>query len=161
MKCKILLAVLAAIGICGMVSAASQVTLQVGFWFDVPQSISQSTVNGGASFGLPVSAGWRVKGAELSLLASASQEIDGFQYALLGYNSTRTLYGCQLSFLNFVKDGIPATGVQIGLYNQSRSGGWQFGLVNNCWNNARFQLGLVNINTNGWLPVMILVNFAR
>ena len=51
-------------------------------------------------------------------------------------------------------------GAQVGLVNQSAKGGVQFGLINNCNDNAQFQCGLININKNGWLPFMIFVNFG-
>ncbi len=157
---KKLLVAVAACGLMAMATAADK-HFQVGFWFNAPAEIASSTIDGGVSLGIPVSAGYRVRGAELSLIGSASEQMNGFQYAWLGFNSAKTLTGCQLAFVNFVNDDMTQNGFQVGFYNQSAAGGWQFGFINNNRNNAKFQLGLVNINTNGWLPVMVFVNFAK
>ena len=67
--------------------------------------------------------------------------------------------GCQLAAVNFANEVDKA--VQVGAYNQSAKDGIQVGFVNNCKNNAKVQVGLVNINKNGLFPVMIFVNFSK
>ncbi len=50
-------------------------------------------------------------------------------------------------------------GIQAGAYNQAQSvGGLQFGIVNLAKSKS-FQIGLVNIIQDGWLPFCLLVNF--
>ena len=78
-------------------------------------------------------------------------------FALLGVNNAEKLSGGALALVNLTQQ---LNGAQVGLVNQSAKGGVQFGLINNCDDNAQFQCGLININKNGWLPFMIFVNFG-
>ncbi len=140
---------------CGLLHGAAA---DVGFWFDCPQSITGENVSG-VRFGLPVAAGnGTVSGLELSLLLSATRNVEGLQASLLGTNVSDFMNGAQIGFFNLVSADLK--GSQWGLFNHSQKRGWQFGLVNCCTDNAKFQLGLLNYNAGGWLPVTILVNFG-
>ena len=66
-----------------------------------------------------------------------------------------------LAFVNMHKGQHGDFALQWGFYNQSAENGVQIGVLNNGQNNATFQLGLININKNGLLPVMIFVNFGK
>ena len=139
---------------------ADESNVMAGFWFDSPRSVKGRSVEG-LAIGLPVYDGNEVEGATLSLIGSRLREVDGFQGTLIGFTKTKLLSGAQLSFANFVDSNARDEGVQIGLYNQSRRGGIQVGLINNCQDNASVQVGLVNVNKNGLFPVMLFVNFDR
>lgn len=129
-----------------------------GFWFDVPESITNSDIEG-VRFGLPFSASnAEVEGAELSLFYSGTHHVEGLKFTLFGVNYSETLHGAELAFLNMTKRDL--SGLQWGFINHSGADGIQIGFVNNCDNDALFQLGLININKNGWLPVMIFFNFG-
>jgi hypothetical protein len=130
----------------------------IGFFEGVPAKITNKSVKG-VRFGIPcaVSNG-TVKGAELSLCYSASRNVDGFKFAMFGVTEAKELDGASLAFVNLCDD--LDDGVQIGLYNRSGKGGVQVGFVNQCDNNAEIQIGIVNINRNGWLPVSFLLNFG-
>ena len=139
---------------------ADESSVMAGFWFNTPRKARSSQVEG-VAFGLPVFDGNDLEGAGLSLIGSRFREVEGFQGTLIGFTRTGELSGLQLSFANLVDGNAGDEGVQIGIYNQSRRGGIQIGLVNNCQNNAKVQVGLININKNGLFPVMIFVNFDR
>lgn len=73
-------------------------------------------------------------------LGSGSARFYGLQTSLLG-NMSQTGTGIQLAAYNYVED---LDGVQIGLVNSARSG---------------FQIGLLNFNEQGFLPVFPFINF--
>lgn len=109
--------------------------------------------------GLPlaVSSG-KVDGAELSILYSGTREVTGIKYSLLGVNNGEKLEGVSVGLFN--NSGATVDSIQLGLVNNSGKGGIQLGLVNNNDDDALFQLGLVNFNKNGWLPVMLFFNIG-
>lgn len=131
-----------------------------GMFAGVPDSIDRSIV--GIRFGLPcsISRGF-VEGAELSLCYSATRNVDGFKFALLGVNSGERLDGAALALVNFTD--IELEGVQIGLCNSAGNAedGIQIGLFNCSSDRAGLQIGLLNYNKNGWFPLLPLVNFAN
>ena len=135
-------------------------SVMAGFWFNSPKSVKSSNVEG-VAFGLPVYDGNDVEGAALSIFGSRLDETEGLQGTLLGFTKTKRLSGLQISFANFVDSSAEDTGVQLGFFNQSRRGGFQVGFINQCKDNATIQIGLVNINKNGFFPVMIFVNFDK
>lgn len=157
---KLKIAMFALMALCSVCAVAEEDGVKVGFWFDAPAGISKETVKG-VSFGIPVCSMNRIRGAELSLIGSATNYVRGFQYAWIGFNRAKTLRGCQLAFVNLIEEREDKGGVQVGFYNQCARRGIQIGFINNNRNNAKFQFGLVNINENGWLPVMIFVNFGK
>ena len=130
-----------------------------GMFKNFPAGIGTKSVVG-VRFGLPcaISTGI-VEGAELSLCCSATKDVYGFKYALLGVNTGDKVEGAALAFVNIAKQELD--GVQIGIYNQSAKDGIQIGLVNVCSNEAKFQFGLLNFNPRGWLTVMPFINFSR
>ncbi len=129
-----------------------------GFWFDVPDEITYSSIEG-VRFGLPLAvSNGKVEGAELALCYSGSRDVEGLKFTLFGINRSRTLEGAELAFVNIV-DG-ELSGLQWGFFNHSGEDGIQIGFINNCDDDAIFQLGLLNINKNGWLPAMIFINFG-
>jgi hypothetical protein len=102
-----------------------------------------------------------LEGASLALCGNKGKEVSGLQFALFGFNYAKSLYGAQLAFVNIQKGQHDDAALQIGAYNQAAKNGIQIGFINNGQNNATFQLGLININKNGLLPVMIFVNFGK
>ena len=141
-----------------LMGAAISASADVGYWFDNPAEMTSANVNG-CRWGLPVSSGTGlVDGAELAVLLAGTRQIDGLQLTLLGLNSASTVKGAQIAGLNMVSGKLD--GAQVGVFNNSAKGGWQFGLINYCSDDAEFQFGLVNYNENGWFPVTVLVNFG-
>ena len=131
-----------------------------GVWFNVPKNISAKNIDG-IGLGLPVIANNTTEGASLALCGNNVQKMDGFQFALFGFNYARSLEGAQLAFINMCRAQHGEFALQWGFFNQSGENGIQIGVLNHGKNNATFQLGLININKNGLLPVMIFVNFGR
>ena len=141
-----------------LMGAALSVSADVGYWFDYPAEMTAANVDG-CRFGLPVSSGTGlVDGAELSILLAGTRQINGLQLTLLGLNCASAVKGTQVAGLNIATRELD--GAQVGVFNHSAKGGWQFGLINCCSDDATFQLGLVNYNENGWFPVTVLVNFG-
>ena len=129
-----------------------------GMFKNIPETIAAKSVIG-ARFGLPCSiSSGMVEGGEFSLCYSATDRVYGFKYALLGVNNGSVIDGAEVAFVNFANKLLK--GVQVGFYNSSAAGGVQIGLVNTCDNDAAFQLGLINVNKNGWLPFMLFFNLG-
>lgn len=133
--------------------AADEAKADIGVWTDVPAGIENKSITG-ARFGLPCSIS---NGGEFSIFYSGTRYMEGIKFTLLGVNNAEKLSGGALALVNLTQQ---LNGAQVGLVNQSAKGGVQFGLINNCNDNAQFQCGLININKNGWLPFMIFVNFG-
>ena len=131
-----------------------------GVWYDVPDYVSSQKVEG-ITLGVPVMANDYTHGVALALCGNNTQRMDGFQGALFGFNFARSLEGVQLGFANIHHGQHGEFAVQVGGFNLSSENGVQVGFFNQSKNNATFQLGLININKNGWLPIMIFVNFSR
>lgn len=134
-------------------------SVAVGFWKDCPNRIGSTDVDG-LGVGLPVIYNRDMEGASLALCGNISRKVSGFQGVWIGVNMADSLYGLQLGMVNIQKGQHDDAAVQWGFYNQAGKNGVQIGFINNGENNATFQLGLVNINKNGLLPVMIFVNFG-
>ncbi len=137
-------------------TAAAEVDF--GIWKDVPAGIEHANVEG-VRFGLPfaISSG-KVEGAELSIFFSGTSRVEGLKFILFGANHGSRLEGGSIGLLNIAEERLD--GIQIGAINSSGHGGIQLGCLNHCDDDALFQLGLLNINRNGWLPVMIFFNFG-
>lgn len=129
-----------------------------GFWFGAPASIETANVSG-LKWGLPVSSGQgKVVGFEWSFICCATDNVKGFQWAMVGANVSQNVSGLQMSLVNVVEK--KTCGVQLGVVNKCDKEGVQVGLVNYA-DNADFQLGLVNFNKNGWLPFMVFINHGK
>ncbi len=116
--------------------------LSVAFYPDVPPTANEVNVRG-VKLGLPTSFGERSKvvGTELSLFASTTKQVKGFQAALL-YCVADKVVGLQANpIVNVAKS---VEGVQMGLIN--------------CSEGSSFQFGLVNYIKDSPVPFMILVN---
>ena len=152
--------VIMAAAFCTIFSAAAMDDFSFGVWYDLPGSISSRKIDG-VALGLPVVANARTEGASLALCGNHTQNMDGFQFALLGYNNAVNFEGVQLALVNIFRNQRDEFAMQWGFYNQAGENGIQLGVFNHAKNNASFQLGLININKNGLLPVMIFVNFGK
>ena len=129
-----------------------------GFWFNSPASIETANVRG-LKWGLPISSGsGTVKGFEWSFICGATDNVEGFQWAMLGVNCPKNMTGMQMGMVNTVGNEI--SGFQFGLANDCNREGTQLGLVN-LGDNADYQFGLVNFNKNGWMPFMVGFNHAK
>ncbi|MBN1865456.1 MAG: hypothetical protein JW808_11195 [Victivallales bacterium] len=108
----------------------------------VPSS-SNDTDIGGFRVGLPIAGGLNtVCGIEFAAACCWTREVFGVQTAPL-FCISENLTGLQASPVNMAE----------------KVAGVQFGLVNVC-NDASFQLGLVNFNESGILPVTIIANWG-
>mgnify|MGYP000904610206 CR=1 FL=1 len=127
--------------------------LSWGIWFDVPRSVNRTNVDG-VKIGLPISSGRvRVHGLELSLFCSATDRVNGMQFAPV--NLCKRMGGFQMAFVNVA--GPRSSAFQLGLVNTTGKGA-QVGLVNVA-DGAGFQFGLLNFNAEGFLPFFPIVNF--
>lgn len=151
---KIILAGLLAVAC--LFNAAADEEFGFGVWFDS----SENNIEG-LGLGLPVIGNKTTDGVSLAICGNKVQKMNGFQFAWLGFNYADSLEGVQLAFINMLRKQHGEFALQWGFYNQSAENGIQIGFLNNAQNNATFQLGLININKNGLLPVMIFVNFGK
>ena len=136
--------------------AADEAKADIGVWTNVPAGIENKSITG-VRFGLPCSiSNGTVKGAELSIFFSGTR--NAFKFAWIGATWAETLKGGALACVNIAEERL--AGIQVGAVNLSGKGGFQLGFFNNCDDDAKFQLGLININKNGWLPFMVFVNFG-
>ena len=138
--------------------AADEAKADIGVWANVPAGIENKSITG-VRFGLPCSiSNGTVKGAELSIFFSGTRNAEAFKFAWIGATWAETLKGGALACVNIAEERL--AGIQVGAVNLSGKGGFQLGFFNNCDDDAKFQLGLNNINKNGWLPFMVFVNFG-
>lgn len=127
--------------------------LSWGIWFDIPRSVNRTNVDG-VKVGLPISSGRvRVHGLEISLFCSATDRVSGMQLAPV--NLCKQMGGFQMAFVNVARRRSEV--FQLGLVNTSGSG-TQVGLVNVA-DRAGFQFGLLNFNSEGFLPFFPIINF--
>lgn len=127
----------------------------------------------GVRFGLPMSSGLgTVDGAEISIVASDTANIIGFQGALL-VNMTNNLNGFQMGLANMIREhgkwgqlGVICfaakriEGAQISLFNYSRgTEGVQMGIINYAEDLSYLQFGILCYNKEAWVPMLIGVNF--
>jgi len=113
----------------------------VGFFPDVPPSAVSTKIKG-LKLGIPVSFGKAdVTGAELSIFASTTENVKGFQGALL-YCDANKVTGLQANPIVNVANEV--SGLQAGLVNVSNGKTFQFGLINYIKGNSVPCLPLVN-----------------
>ena len=155
---KTIVTLLAAV--CTVFAAVAGDGFGFGVWFDQPAGLSGKDIEG-IALGLPVVANDETEGASLALCGNNTQKMEGLQFTLFGFNYANSIEGVQLSFINMYRKQHGEFAMQWGFYNQSGENGIQLGMINHGKNNATFQLGLVNINKNGLLPIMIFVNFGK
>lgn len=129
---------------------------QVGVFPGIPPNQNRLPVHG-MRFGLPFCGGdATVNGFDFGLLATASNHVNGFSLAPLLTFSDGVCNGFRLALVN---KGDTLNGLEIGVANfTERANGVQVGVVNYA-SDRSFQIGLVNMIPNGWLPFMILINF--
>ncbi len=150
---KFMIAIL--VFISGTVSLIAGEAAAAGIWFDSTASNVE-----GIGFGIPVIGTETTEGASLALCGNHTEKMDGLQFALFGFNFSESLEGAQVAFVNIQEEQHGDFALQWGFYNQAGENGIQIGFLNNASNNASFQLGLLNINKNGLLPVMLFINFG-
>jgi hypothetical protein len=115
----------------------------VAFFPDAPPSAGLTDVYG-LKLGIPVSFGdkGKVVGVELSMIASTTKQVKGFQGALL-YCKADKVTGLQANpRVNIAKE---VSGLQAGIVN--------------CSEGKTFQFGLVNYIEGAAIPVLPIVNF--
>lgn len=120
-----------------------------------------------------------IYGLNLGLVNSSNELYSGNEYIVAGLDAawfislSNNIYGLQLSPLNRSEN---SAALQLGACNtQDKSAGAQFGLVNisedsalfqlGVFNKANkessvFQLGLINVLDNGFLPFFPIINFT-
>lgn len=147
------------LSLCATVAVHADEAAAVGFWFNAPSGIGSTSVDG-LGIGLPILANHNLRGASLALCGNDSAKTSGAQLVLFGYNRAQSLFGLQFGMINFLEKQHDDFALQLGLYNQSSENGVQLGFINNGRNNATLQLGLININKGGLLPVMIFINLG-
>lgn len=115
----------------------------VAFFPNTPPSADVMDIYG-LKLGIPVSFGEKNKvvGAELSLFASTSRRVEGFQGALLWCKADKVT-GLQANPIVNISKGVD--GVQAGLINAA--------------DDTSFQFGLINYIKNSSVPFFPLVNF--
>lgn len=124
--------------------AADEAKADIGVWTNVPAGIENKSITG-VRFGLPCSiSNGTVKGAELSIFFSGTRNAEAFKFAWIGATWAETLKGGALACVNIAEERL--AGIQVGAVNLSGKGGFQLGFFNNCDDDAKFQLGLININ---------------
>ena len=96
-------------------------------------------------------------GVQLGGLNWNSGAVTGFSLGFV--NAAQTDFkGCGLGFANFCKGNL--RGCQLGIFNMvsGRSDGLQLGVFNASEDHSGIQIGLLNINGNGALPIMPIIN---
>ena len=110
------------------------------FWYNTPPS-SNYTETYGVKGGAPFGVGAPVYGLEASVLGSLTDYVDGIQTSLI-MTKGKEVNGLQFSLVNMVERLV---GLQLGIVNLA--------------DDATFQLGILNYNENGILPLLPVLNF--
>lgn len=99
-------------------------------------------------------------GVQVSFYSQAGGDLLGLQAGVLRANVDGAATGVQIS--NLATRSGALTGVQISsLYNRADEvRGLQIALVNDAQDLEGVQLGLLNVNRSGWLPVVPFLNFG-
>ncbi|MCF7792008.1 MAG: hypothetical protein K9M56_08425 [Victivallales bacterium] len=157
-----------------------------GLKVGLPMSDGRGYVNG-LELSLLSSTTSHIAGHQLSPIVNANRIIYGFQSGLINMSSKRAFglqlattninggdgAGLQVSAINFSRGfygglqasaanitGGPVYGLQIGAVNTAESvQGLQIGIFNLA-KKSGFQLGVLNIISNGWLPFFPIINFS-
>jgi len=106
-----------------------------------------------------------LSGVQMNLFGNVSETLFGFQSGI--FNKSGRLNGMQSGFVNIAQQGLQFGFVNIFNYKQVLKGidsnktdaRIQVGLYNHSDNSA-FQIGALNYNKNGFLPVFPLFNFS-
>jgi len=99
----------------------------------------------------------KISSFELSLVYSASSVSDGAQLSFLGINDSSSSCALQLAPW-FNRGGDPC--VQLGFANVAESCVFSMGLINMS-DNSKVQLGFLNFNKKGFLPVFPFINLSK
>lgn len=128
--------------------------IQVAVWDGVPNYTNYDV--SGLKIGFPISGGdGSVYGWELGLFAAMSRDVTGLQTSIL-FNSSSWVDGGQISLLvNKIKNDYSST-AQFAFINLA--GAFQVGVVNA--SDDAFQIGLLNFNQKGFLPIFPIMNFS-
>jgi len=128
------------IGVLGNGVRGKATGLQIGGFFNIVDGNATGLQIGGLFNG-----GKGLTGVQIGILGNlAKEDATGVQIGVLG-NAVQNLKGVQIGCLGNGADGI-STGVQIGLFNTAG-------------NIRGVQLGLINYNKYGWLPIFPIINF--
>ena len=141
--------------------AADYNAMDLGFWFGFPGSMKTANVRGWRLGLVVTDSDGYVSGAETSILCAGTAKINGLQ-AALGWCQTDDLAGLQAAIGVNLCNG-EAKGTQIScvilIISQIKAVGKSVWV--NCGNNAKFQLGLININKGGLWSVFPFINFGK
>jgi len=98
------------------------------------------------------------KGLQFSVIGTQARDLDGLQVSIVNFVKEK-LYGLQFGGVNHVKEKL--YGLQVGGVNYVKKAiGLQFGLFNYTEDSQGIlQVGVLNINKNGWLPYSLILNF--
>lgn len=110
-------------------------------FFEGAPTNADITLTNGIKVGAPMSFGAPVNGLEASVFNSASSYVNGIQCSIL-VNTAKEVEGLQFGIANFLDN---CYGLQLGIVNMAQQ--------------DSFQIGLVNIIEDGWLPFFPIVNF--
>ena len=115
--------------------------VQIGFWEGFPTN-QNTAMCAGVRVGVPVCGGDAgCNGFELGLLGGAGSQVNGLQIGILATDSDH-VNGVTIAPVN-ICDRV--NGLQIGIVNVAKD--------------RTFQIGLVNVVSDGWLPFCIGLNF--
>ncbi|MCP4177768.1 MAG: hypothetical protein GY756_08380 [bacterium] len=126
--------------------------LDVGYW---PSNVNVHGLNIGLATW--ISPEYQIVGADIAWFVSGSNNVHGLQLSPL--NQSQNSSGMQMGFANFEKE---FNGFQLGIFNSvEESNGVQLGLINMSErHSSAFQIGLINIMDNGFLPWCPIINFS-
>lgn len=138
---------------CAMWCGAEDV-IQIGVWSGFPGYTNCGV--SGLRLGIPVAGGdGAVCGWELGILSAMSRDVSGLQTSVF-FNRSSWVDGVQMSLLvNQVKNDYSST-TQFSFINVG--GSFQAGAIN--LSDAAFQIGVMNFNHNGFLPIFPIINFS-
>jgi hypothetical protein len=100
-------------------------------------------------------------GLQISVVNEVMGNCSGLQIGLMGSDVRGRLHGAQISGL--VSHAGDGSGMQMGLFftEAKKFTGFQLALFNRAEEMKGLQIGLINFNPNGFLPVFPIFNYGR
>jgi len=133
-----------------MMTCAAQATVEWSWWLedkDAKADISLGIVNRIAE----------VDSLELALIYGGSAVKSGAQWSIFGINDSNS--DCALQFAPWFNRGNNPC-VQVGCINLAKNSAFDLAFVNFA-DDAKIQIGLLNFNKNGFLPIFPIINLSK
>lgn len=124
---------------------------------EIAPLVSYSDYVNGLQFSPVLNRTKNTTGFRCGLVNTSTERVRGFQLSVFNYNDADSNSLDIAALMNYTSNYIK--GIQISpIANYAAKSGWQIGLYNQSKTNA-FQIGLINIIEEGYIPFFPVINF--